>query len=161
MKLNQSDFIIKVNEVIQILGNDNIMQTKLDIRENLNELNIKFKVKGLMYDIRYICEEDEDEEDGYYFKCYISNKEGIIKKYISINDLIQGLKSKNYTIKSITNLCVTKIGVELANKLKVNYLNFKILNTKEIMYYMQDKDIVFNTVLTVNDIIKDYKHIIN
>jgi len=160
MVLNASNFIIKVNEILNIIGCHNVIDTQIDMNKDVNVFNVKFKINENIFNVRYVCEKDEDEESGYYFKCLLYSKNSIIKRYNCINELIEGLKSKDYTVNQITKIQVIKIGMELASSWGARYLNFKVEDENKITFYMEEHGEHFYSTLTLDEIVKDYKHIL-
>lgn len=91
----------KASELMEILEGYQIVKCEIEASSTCNVLKIAINNIGSKIRVRYEIEVDEDEESGYYFKCYIHTKTPSIQeehmqrkhhKYNTLDELIEASK---------------------------------------------------------------------
>lgn len=91
----------KASELMEILEGYQVVKCNIEASTMKNELKIYINNIGSTTKIRYELEVDEDEEGGYYFKCYIHHHTPSIQeeykqhehhKYNTLDELIEASK---------------------------------------------------------------------
>lgn len=88
------DLMVKINELMEIIGVEKISSTDIRCEKEECVLCISYVHNGDIIRVQYMYEVDEDEDDGY-FKICRTIKNGEITKRNSLEELIIEVRKMN------------------------------------------------------------------